>query len=163
MSVGKNIAKFRKTKNLTQAELGELLGVSNQAVSKWEMEQNMPDVILLPEIVKILGITLNQLFDISDARVDWPWEDDGVIRGVVFEGRRILTAADGVSDKFTFEIVGNPQNVQSECNVTVCGSVMGRVNCVNLTVINGHALGGIENMGDIGDMGDMGDMDDMGD
>ena len=34
MSIGKNITMFRKAKGLTQAELGELLGVSNQAVSK---------------------------------------------------------------------------------------------------------------------------------
>ena len=36
MSIGKNIAKFRKQLNLTQEELGEKLGVTNQAVSKWE-------------------------------------------------------------------------------------------------------------------------------
>ena len=38
MSLGKNISNFRKEKGFTQAELGDLLGVSNQAVSKWEME-----------------------------------------------------------------------------------------------------------------------------
>lgn len=36
MSIGKNIAKYRKTKNLTQEELVRMLGVTNQAVSKWE-------------------------------------------------------------------------------------------------------------------------------
>ncbi len=164
MSIGKNIAKFRKAKNLTQAELGELLGVTNQAVSKWEMDINMPDVMLLPELVKVLGVTFNQLYGIPDEneRIDLPWENDGVIRGVVFEGRKLLTANDGVTDKFTFEIVGNPQNVHSECNVMVHGSVMGRVKCVNLTVTN-PVLGGMDDMGDIGDIGDMGDMGEMGD
>ena len=38
MSIGKNIAKFRKAKGLTQEELGAKLGVTNQAVSKWESE-----------------------------------------------------------------------------------------------------------------------------
>ena len=62
MSLGKNIANLRKERGLTQAELGELLGVSNQAVSKWEMEMTMPDVMLLPEIAKVLGVDLNDLY-----------------------------------------------------------------------------------------------------
>lgn len=90
MSIGKNIAKFRKEKSLTQTDLGDILGVSNQAVSKWESEINMPDVMLLPQLVKALGVTFNQLYDIpdEDARVDLPWEDDGVIRGSVDFNRR---------------------------------------------------------------------------
>ncbi len=62
MSIGKNITMFRKAKGFTQAELGELLGVSNQAVSKWESEMTMPDIMLLPEIAKVLGITLDDLY-----------------------------------------------------------------------------------------------------
>jgi len=62
MSLGKNIANFRKAKGITQTELGELLGVSNQAVSKWEMEMTMPDVMLLPEIAKVLDVDLNDLY-----------------------------------------------------------------------------------------------------
>lgn len=38
MSIGKNIAFLRKEKGMTQTELGDLLGVSNQAVSKWESD-----------------------------------------------------------------------------------------------------------------------------
>ena len=38
MSIGKNIAKYRKAAGMTQEELGTSLGVTNQAVSKWESE-----------------------------------------------------------------------------------------------------------------------------
>ena len=62
MSIGKNIAKFRKSKGLTQEALGEMLGVTNQAVSKWESEVSMPDIMLLPQIAAALGITLDDLF-----------------------------------------------------------------------------------------------------
>ena len=51
MSIGENIARFRKLKGWTQAELGEKLGVSNQAVSKWESGMTSPDVMLLPALV----------------------------------------------------------------------------------------------------------------
>lgn len=62
MSIGENIAKYRKTKGLTQEQLGELLGVTNQAVSKWESGVSMPDVMLLPKIANVLGITLEALY-----------------------------------------------------------------------------------------------------
>ena len=65
MSIGKNIAKYRKAKGLTQEELGAKLGVTNQAVSKWESEVSMPDVMLLPEIANALNITLDDLYGIA--------------------------------------------------------------------------------------------------
>lgn len=62
MSMGKNIAKFRKRKGFTQEELGQKLGVTNQAVSKWESEASMPDVMMLPRIADALDVTLDDLF-----------------------------------------------------------------------------------------------------
>ena len=64
MSIGKNIAKYRKAKGFTQEELGAKLGVTNQAVSKWESEVSMPDIMLLPEIATVLNITLDNLYGI---------------------------------------------------------------------------------------------------
>ncbi len=62
MSIGKNIARFRREKSLTQAELGNLLGVSNQSVSKWEQEVTMPDVMLLPMIADAFECSIDDLF-----------------------------------------------------------------------------------------------------
>ena len=62
MSMGKNIAYFRKSKGYTQEELGQKIGVTNQAVSKWESEASMPDIMLLPQIAKALDVTLDDLF-----------------------------------------------------------------------------------------------------
>ena len=62
MSMGKNIAYFRKSKGYTQEELGSKLGVTNQAVSKWESETSMPDVMILPRIANALDVTLDDLF-----------------------------------------------------------------------------------------------------
>ena len=68
MSIGKNISKYRKARNLTQEELGLKLGVTNQAVSKWESEVSMPDVMLLPAIANVLDITLNDLYSTDTTR-----------------------------------------------------------------------------------------------
>ncbi len=62
MSIGSQIARYRKSLNMTQEELGQVVGVSNQAVSKWESEVSMPDIMLLPRIASVLEITLEDLF-----------------------------------------------------------------------------------------------------
>ena len=57
--VGKQIASLRKRKGLTQNELGERIGVSFQAVSKWERGETLPDITLLPDLAKILETTVD--------------------------------------------------------------------------------------------------------
>lgn len=60
--IGVFISQCRKEKNLTQMQLAELLGITNQAVSKWENGRGMPDVSLLQPLCDVLGISLNELF-----------------------------------------------------------------------------------------------------
>ena len=60
-TIGKRISEYRKKKNLKQDELAEMLGVSPQAVSKWENDLSCPDISLLPELSKILGISIDEL------------------------------------------------------------------------------------------------------
>lgn len=57
--VGEQIAVLRKSKGLTQSELGERIGVSFQAVSKWERGETLPDITLLPDLAKILETTID--------------------------------------------------------------------------------------------------------
>ena len=66
MSIGKNIAALRKAKGYTQEQLGEILGVSNQAVSKWEAAVTAPDIMLLPRLADALGTTFNGLYGLGD-------------------------------------------------------------------------------------------------
>lgn len=56
-----NLLKFRKRSRLTQEELAEKLGVTFQAVSKWENAKAAPDIFLLPKIAKIFDCTIDQL------------------------------------------------------------------------------------------------------
>ena len=60
-TLGMRIAMRRKEKGLKQDELAEMLGVSPQAVSKWENDQTCPDISLLPQLSKILGVTVDEL------------------------------------------------------------------------------------------------------
>ena len=57
------IKELRKENNLTQKDLGDSLGVSAQAVSKWENGKNIPDIALLKEISDKYNIDINSLLD----------------------------------------------------------------------------------------------------
>ena len=59
--IGKLIAKLRKEKGLTQRELGDKVGVGFKAVSKWERGITCPDISIINELSKILGITSDEL------------------------------------------------------------------------------------------------------
>ena len=60
--LGDNIARHRRLTGLTQDALGARLGVTAQAVSKWERRVACPDIMLLPAIADLFGITLDELF-----------------------------------------------------------------------------------------------------
>lgn len=60
-TIGKRIAQLRKNKGLKQENLAEMLGVSGQAVSKWENDQSCPDISILPQLAQILGVTVDEL------------------------------------------------------------------------------------------------------
>ncbi len=67
MNLGNNISEKRKAKGMTQEELAANLGVSPQAVSKWENNLSCPDISLLPAIAKIFGMSVDELLGAASA------------------------------------------------------------------------------------------------
>jgi tellurite methyltransferase len=59
--LAKNINRYRKEKGLTQDGLAKKLGLTYQAVSKWENAQAMPDIAMLPELSKVLEVSIDKL------------------------------------------------------------------------------------------------------
>lgn len=59
--IGKFIKEERKNKKLSQEELGELLGVSNRSISKWETGVSLPDISLFKSLCEVLDISYNEL------------------------------------------------------------------------------------------------------
>ena len=57
--VGTQIARLRKEKGLTQNDLGDRLGVSFQAVSKWERGETLPDTAILLDLANVLGTSVD--------------------------------------------------------------------------------------------------------
>lgn len=69
--LSQNIAKYRKAAGLTQEDLGRLLSVSMQAVSRWE-RGGAPDLALLPDLANALGITIDELFNYTSKKPQNP-------------------------------------------------------------------------------------------
>ena len=163
-TLANQIKQFRMKKGWTQEELAEKVGVSFQAVSKWENERSAPDIMLLPFLADLFQCTIDALFareresatSAEDEKEQTlPWKDDGVIRGVVFCGRKLLTAEEGVTDTFTFVLDGDAKNVQSECNIGIGGSVSGGCGAGGDIAIGGDVLGGCNAGGNVAVGGDI--------
>lgn len=100
MKIGNNIKFLRNEKRFTQEQLAERLGVSYQAVSKWETNSNTPDISLLPEIAALFNVSIDSLF--SDNISSYyngiqEIKDDDVIRIVQMRGNQILKVTSVVS------------------------------------------------------------------
>jgi transcriptional regulator with XRE-family HTH domain len=76
MGFGRNLARIRKIRKISQLQLGKELGVTDAAVSQWEAEKTVPELSRIPIIAKCLGVPIGALFD----------EDPGLTR----EDRAIL-------------------------------------------------------------------------
>lgn len=64
-TLGKRIAQYRKNMKLTQDQLAERLGITAQAVSKWENDLSCPDITMLPRLAAIFGVTTDQLLGVE--------------------------------------------------------------------------------------------------
>lgn len=91
-----NITRLRRQHGMTQESLAYQLGVTAAAVSKWERHLSCPDISLLPAVASIFSVSIDDLFEkISTEKLPiegLPWEDDGEVRVVVFEGDKLCTA-----------------------------------------------------------------------
>ncbi|MBR5293348.1 MAG: helix-turn-helix domain-containing protein [Oscillospiraceae bacterium] len=132
MNFAEIIVNRRKALGLTQEGLAQKLGVTNQAVSKWESGQSCPDLALLPRIADLFGITIDELFGREPkavafpAQPPFPWPDDGVLRVLLYAGHtRVYGPVEG-ADEIHFCYEGPALNIESAVSV-YCDDVMGNV------------------------------------
>ena len=149
--IGTTIAALRREKGLTQDALAAQLGVSAQAVSKWENGLSCPDILMLPEIADYFGVSVDTLFgresvstEVSAAPApaenvvyhDLPWSDDeSVLHAVLFIGHKLVGhtpfsrgSRERVNVDFRYD--GPALDIKSDFSV-ICGvntTVAGSVN-----------------------------------
>ncbi len=162
MTIGNKIVEFRKALNITQETLAQKLGVTNQAVSKWESDQCCPDIQLLPQLADIFGISIDQLFGRPGqekiVKNDLPWENDNTLRAVIYIGHTLVDGHKNAKD-ITFSYEGPALNVESAFDVH-CGNVAGNVDAgmdVNCGNVEGDVDAGCDvRCGDVGGSVDAG-------
>lgn len=147
MKINEQIAFLRKQKGLTQEELAQAFGVTNQAVSKWESGASCPDIALLPDIADYFGVSIDLLFGKAEAerptanRVnDVPWADDDTVRIIVYRGKTILNDSNALS-KLSFALTGDLNNVECHCDLH-CGDIKGNANAGCDILCEGGSIGG---------------------
>ena len=169
MKIGENIRALRVQKGLTQEQLAQTLGVTYQAVSKWETGANTPDIALLPALADLFQVTIDALFsrDVLP-ELELPREDDGVIRIVQLRGRQVLKVTPHMSPDDPPIEIAFPRNcndrtqyfqVEVYGHVIADGSINGTVvahQMVDCGDINGdvHAQGDVRASG-INDCGNI--------
>jgi transcriptional regulator with XRE-family HTH domain len=146
-----NICNLRKQSGLTQEALADRLGLTFQAVSKWENFQSSPDIQLLPRLAEIFQVSVDRLFGLEKQEPaekerslqavgsamaegitakmspqELPWPDDGNLRVVLYKGRTLLQSDDAEEPKMVFRYEGAALNVESRISVE-CGDVEGHV------------------------------------
>ena len=90
-TLGRRIAAHRKRLGLTQDSLAEQLGVTAQAVSKWENDQSCPDIAMLPKLAEIFDVTIDALLGMEKKQEMLPAEEMEEVQETQIEmpGRKI--------------------------------------------------------------------------
>jgi transcriptional regulator with XRE-family HTH domain len=65
LKLGATIKKLRTERGITQEELANKIGVSFQAVSKWETNTTTPDIAIIPQLALFFGVSIDSLFAIN--------------------------------------------------------------------------------------------------
>ena len=119
MSFSENLKKIRKDNNMSQEEFAELVGVSRQAVSKWESGEGYPEVEKLLFISKELNVSLDSLM-CSEILVNEPKEKTA--SGIITIASRISP----ISLKILSSVIYHPKNVfvgpQNDCSCESCAN-----------------------------------------
>ena len=97
VTIGSKIRALRIAKGMTQEKLAERLGISSQAVSKWENAKAAPDISFLPIMADIFGCYIDELFSREikteihyDHCAELPWADDNTVRIFQTVGKKII-------------------------------------------------------------------------
>jgi len=150
MKINERISLLRKEKQMSQEELAERLDISIQTISNWESGLNSLDITLIPELAKVLEVSISELFGEIISKDEEITYDDN-IKVVVMKGNKIIKHQNLSRDlkkmlyKFTIELNGNCNNLECICNAKIKGNVNGRVKAedsITCEGITGDAIAG---------------------
>lgn len=122
-TIGKKLYDLRKQSGFTQDYVAEKLGVSAQAVSKWENDIACPDIMTLPNIADLYGITIDELFKNDDVQSNVKYEKTETINENELVVRVYVDSVHGdvVKVSLPYPIVKELANVGKNISSVVSG------------------------------------------
>ncbi len=160
LKLGENIKRLRSQRELTQEQLADILGVSAQAVSRWENDTTYPDITLLPAIAAYFDVTLDELMGMEDFKSEeqlkafWEKYNENGSKGLIYENIQLLKEAlklhpnnydllsELASQLSFYQYDANGKSLTDEqlsCNRTeaieICGRILSR--CTDPQILNG--------------------------
>ena len=148
-NISNNLKKYRRERELSQEALAEQLGVTSQAVSKWECMQSIPDIEAIVALCELLGITTDKLLLDRDPEVVYQKEevksepievhvcdtlpDDGVLRVLQFKGKTRVRQNE-MDPEVYIPLCGaeRADGIYIEGNAKFEGNIGGDVSCGNV-------------------------------
>ena len=119
MNLGLIIKELRQKKKMSQEEIAEYLGVSTQAVSRWETSVSYPDITLLPLIANVFNVTVDYLLGTDK------FKNDKLIEEVTKEYHKYQVKGDnvGASSIYCLFILYAQLHASAyiSCNFSTCG------------------------------------------
>ena len=151
-TISEKILGLRRERGITQDALAAALGVTYQAVSKWENALACPDVTMLPKIAEYFGISMAELFGEekpcakatdepqANFEAESDWQDDNTLHAVLFRGRtmikskNITEAERTAAEKVVLTYEGDVDNIISDIAVDVKGNVGGYISGIKTII-----------------------------
>ncbi len=134
IKMGERIRMLRKEKGLSQEALAQMLGVSFQAVSKWETGATMPDVSLIPSIASFFAVSIDELFDYNvwemEQRIENICREAAALRGkapaeaehLLRDGLKQYPANETMLTLLLYILLEQPE--REEDTIAVCKSLL---------------------------------------
>jgi len=162
--IGQRIAELRKNAGMTQAELAERLGVSHQAVSQWERNETLPDILTLPEIASVFGESITHLLGLPEtppenstpmpactedipSTIQIPITDSSYTIVLEKDGKKVESIPVELLKAVQIILHGSCQDISSVFSLQVDGNVQGNCNAAGSCQICGSVLGNFNSSG----------------
>ncbi len=120
-TIGKKLYELRKQSGFTQDYVAEQLGVSAQAVSKWENDIACPDIMTLPNIAELYGITIDELFKNKEVQSNVKFEKKEKMNENELIFRVYVDTANGDDIKVNLPYVLVKELIKVGKNISVTG------------------------------------------
>lgn len=133
IKMGAKIRALRKQRGISQEVLAQALGVSFQAVSKWETATTLPDVALIPAIASFFGVSTDELFDMNrleqEARVaeicraaaQYRWDDPARSEAMLRDALKLYPGNDVILNNLLYTLQGPERREEV---ATLCRSIL---------------------------------------